>query len=227
MNAPTTLAESVKTTSPALAIHRTAWDALNKNVFVVKELVEMFKMKTSDSYDLFDPDTNELLLVCREPHLGGWTKFFRFLGPKYKPMTPFDVVVSLPDGGPQVVRIKRPTSLFGTGAVTVLDENNAVIGRFERKFSWAGHTFAVKNKEGQEVCTLKSNWKNWTKKEYLFMMGEIELARVTQKFTGLRDLLTSADNYAIVIDARVPKNSPVRQLILAAVMCIDKVVKRT
>ena len=40
-----------------------------------------------------------------------------------------------------------------------------------------------------------------------------------------KELFTSADNYALEISDAVPADSAVRQLILAAVMCIDMVLK--
>jgi hypothetical protein len=44
--------------------------------------------------------------------------------------------------------------------------------------------------------------------------------------TGLgKELFTSADNYVLEIGEAVPPDSPVRKLVLAAVMCIDMVLK--
>jgi hypothetical protein len=40
-----------------------------------------------------------------------------------------------------------------------------------------------------------------------------------------RELFTSADNYVLQIEETVAPESPLRQLILAAVMCIDMVLK--
>jgi uncharacterized protein YxjI len=40
-----------------------------------------------------------------------------------------------------------------------------------------------------------------------------------------KELFTSADNYAIKIEENVASNDPIRQLILAAVMSIDMVLK--
>lgn len=52
------------------------------------------------------------------------------------------------------------------------------------------------------------------------------MAQVTKKWAGLgKELFTSADNYALEISDSVPKNDSVRPLILAAVMCIDMVLK--
>lgn len=57
------------------------------------------------------------------------------------------------------------------------------------------------------------------------MAGDRELARVSKKWRGLgMELLTSADNYVLQLSDGVSPDSPLRQLILAAVMCIDMVL---
>ncbi len=38
--------------------------ALNKNLYLVKEHVKIFK--AANSFDVFDPETSGLLLECRE-----------------------------------------------------------------------------------------------------------------------------------------------------------------
>ena len=42
---------------------------LNKNLFLVKEHVGFFK--AANNYDIYDPETGELIIECREPSLGG------------------------------------------------------------------------------------------------------------------------------------------------------------
>ena len=60
----------------------------------------------------------------------------------------------------------------------------------------------------------------------LAMNGNQELAHVSKKWAGLgKELFTSADNYMLEISSSVPADNPVRLLILAAVMCIDMVLK--
>ena len=55
---------------------------------------------------------------------------------------------------------------------------------------------------------------------------EVELANVTKKWAGLgKELFTSADNYMLSIGQSVPSTDASRILILAAVMCIDMVLK--
>ena len=54
----------------------------------------------------------------------------------------------------------------------------------------------------------------------------MEYAHVSKKWAGLgKEMFTSADNYMLKINDQVAKDDPVRLLILAAVMCIDMVLK--
>ncbi len=63
---------------------------LNRNIYLIKEHIGMFK--ASNNFDIFNPDNGSLLMTCREPNLGFFTKMFRFTD--YKRMTPFHVVIS-------------------------------------------------------------------------------------------------------------------------------------
>ena len=52
------------------------------------------------------------------------------------------------------------------------------------------------------------------------------MASVTKKWAGLgKELFTSADNYVLEIADSVSADDPIRMLILAAVFCIDMVLK--
>ena len=54
----------------------------------------------------------------------------------------------------------------------------------------------------------------------------MELDQVSKKGAGLgKELFTSADNYVLDIKDMVKPEDPSRQLILAAVLCIDMVLK--
>ncbi|MBN1489547.1 MAG: RNAase, partial [Phycisphaerae bacterium] len=53
-----------------------------------------------------------------------------------------------------------------------------------------------------------------------------EFAHVTKKWSGLgKEFFTSADNYVLEISDAVEPDNTIRLLILAAVMCIDMVLK--
>ena len=60
-----------------------AWDSINQ--FLVKEHVGMFK--ASKHYDIFDLQSGNQVLSCKEENLGFFTKLLRFTD--YSRMTPF------------------------------------------------------------------------------------------------------------------------------------------
>jgi len=192
-------------------------EVLNRSVFLVKEHVGLFK--AANNYDIHDPETGGIIMECREEKLGFFTKLLRFTD--YKRMTPFDIQIRTP-GGQQVVRVKRGVSLF-LSKVQVLDENDQVIGGFKQKLFAIGGAFNVLDAAENPVCQLKGKWTGW---DFRFLAGENELAHVTKKWAGIgKELFTSADNYVLEISEAVPPDNVARQLILAAVMCIDMVLK--
>jgi len=190
---------------------------LAANLFIVKEHVGLFK--AANNYDIYDPETGRLVMECREEGLGIITKLLRFTD--YKRMTPFDVRVRLP-GGPTLVRVKRGVTLFFS-KVTAFDEHDRAIGQFQQKFTVIRGKFTIATPDGRPLCALVGDWKAWN---FRFMDGDTELAQVAKKWSGIgRELFTSADTYALRISPSVPAASEARRLILAAVMCIDMVLK--
>ena len=192
-------------------------DVLNKNLYLVKEHVGMFK--AASNFDIFDPETGDTLLECREENLGFLTKLLRFT--KYKTMTPFNVIIRDMEGNP-VIRVNRGVSFF-LSKVTVFDGQDKMIGGFKQKLFSIGGAFNVLDAEGNQVCALKGKWTGW---DFKFLMGDNQLAHVSKKWAGLgKELFTSADNYALEVSESVPSDHVARKLILAAVMCIDLVLK--
>lgn len=191
--------------------------ALSLNTFLVKEHYGF--LKAANNFDIYNPETGEIVLECREERLGMITKMLRFTD--YKRMTPFDVEIRTPDGQ-TVVHVRRGISIF-LSKVQVYDENEQLIGGFKQKLFSIGGAFNVLGPQDQIMCTLKGKWTSW---DFRFLAGDNELARVTKKWRGLgAELFTDADNYVLQISDQVPSSNPVRQLILAAVMCIDMVLK--
>ncbi len=192
-------------------------DIIGKNLFLIKEHVGIFK--AANNYDIHDPENGQVIMECREPTLGFFTKMLRFTD--YKRMTPFDIHIKTPDGQP-IVRISRGVSFF-LSKVVVSDHNNDIIGGFKQKFFSISGKFDVLDKRDNAICQLKGKMLGW---EFRFMDGENQLAHVSKKWSGLgKELFTSADNYILEIDSSVGGNADARKLILAAVMCIDMVLK--
>jgi uncharacterized protein YxjI len=189
----------------------------NNNLFFVKEQIGMFK--AANNYDILDPETQKVIMTCREPNLGFFTKMFRFTD--YKRMTPFEVVICTPDGE-VLITIKRGVSIW-LSTVEVFDEKSNLIGKFKQQLFSIGGKFNVLDQNDHVVCTLKGKWTSW---DFKFIKDEHEFAHVSKQWAGLgKELFTSADNYMLKIDEKVPENNRLRMLILAAVMCIDMVLK--
>lgn len=184
---------------------------LNRNLFFVKEHIRMFK--AANNYDIYEPDSQELIMTCREENLGFFTKIFRFTG--YKRMTPFNVEIKT-NSGEKVLTVKRGISIF-LSTVLVFDENENLIGKFKQKFFSIGGKFDVLNYNENILCTLKGKWTSW---DFKFIKDDIEFAHVSKKWAGIgKELFTTADNYMLTIDEKVLPDNPIRLLILAAVIC--------
>lgn len=191
--------------------------ALNRNLFFVKEHVGMFK--AANNYDILDPETQETLMVCREENLGFLTKILRFTD--YKRMTPFEVIIRSASGE-KILTVKRGIAFF-VSTVEVFDANDQLVGRFKQKFFSIGGKFNVLDPTDITLCTLKGKWTSW---DFKFEKDGVEFAHVSKKWAGLgKELFTSADNYILQISDQVPEEHPLRILIMAAVMCIDMVLK--
>ena len=189
----------------------------NKNTFLIKEKMGIFK--AANNYDIFDATNNQMILKCIEPNLGFFTKMFRFTD--YKRMTPFDVHITTPEGK-RLLTVRRGIAVFRSD-VEVLGENNELIGTFSQKFWSVGGKFELFDKNNKGLCTLQGKWTGW---DFKFNKDNKELAHVSKKWARIgKEFFTSADNYVLQINDSVPEESAVRQMILAAVVCIDMVLK--
>jgi uncharacterized protein YxjI len=189
----------------------------DSNQMLVKEHLGLFK--SASNYDVYDLASGEKLLECREPNLGWITKSLRFTD--YRRNTPFDIHIT-DDEGNLVVRVKRGISIFLSN-VDVFDGSGVRLGGFSQKLFSIGGAFAVLDNAGNEICHLKGKWTSW---DFQFLAQGVELARVTKKWQGMgKEMFTTADNYVLQISDDLPPGSQTRKLILAAVMCIDMVLK--
>jgi uncharacterized protein YxjI len=186
------------------------------NLFFVKEHVGMFK--ASSNYDIYD-ENKQLLLECREPNLGLFTKLLRFTD--YKRMTPFEVIVTTPTGE-TVLTVKRGWTIFRS-TVSVYDENDVLQGMFRQRMLSLGGKFDILDEYEAVQCSVKGTWTSW---DFSFEKDGFQLAKVTKRWAGVgKEFFTTADNYVVSIDPNVTEKSETRLLILAAALCIDKVLK--
>ncbi len=190
---------------------------LSKNIFLVKEHIGMFK--ASNNFDIFNPESGSVMMTCREPNLGFFTKIFRFTD--YKRMTPFHIVIS-DSQGKKMLSIKRGITIFKSD-VEVFDGNEKRIGVFKQKFFSFGGKFEIHDNQDKHLCTLQGKWTGW---DFKFIQNGKEIAQVSKKWSGIgKEFFTSADNYVLTINEIISAEDNIRPLILAAVMCIDMVFK--
>ena len=190
---------------------------LNQNLFFIKEHVGMFK--AANNFDIYNPENQEIVMTCREENLGFFTKLLRFS--EYKRITPFHVEVKTSQGE-KVLTVKRGVSIF-VSTVEVFDEKDKLIGMFKQKLFSIGGKFNVLDPQENILCKLQGKWTGW---DFKFMKDNKEFGHVSKKWAGLgKEMFTSADNYMLEINKEVSKEDPLRVLILAAVICIDMVLK--
>lgn len=190
---------------------------LNRNLYFVKEHLGIFK--AANNYDIYDPNSQEMIMTCREENLNFFTKLLRFT--EYKRMTPFNIEIRT-SSGEKVLSVKRGISII-LSTVQVYDEHDQLIGKFDQKFFSIGGKFNVLDPNGVKLCTLKGKWTSW---DFKFIKDKEEFAHVSKQWMGIgKELFTSADNYMLKVDEKIPENNKIRSLILAAVMCIDMVLK--
>ena len=199
-------------------------DLMNKNLFLVKEHVGLFKVAgfffAANNFDIYDPSTGEVIMECREPSLGLFTKLLRLTS--LKTHTPFDIQIETPDGQ-SIVGIQWGFLIFfGLGSkIIISDNNNNPIGSFRQNQFSIVKTLDVVDKNNQAICQVKGKWTGW---DFYFKKDTKELAYVSKKWAGIgKEFFTSADNYILEISNDVPQNDDVRKLILSSVICIDMV----
>ena len=192
---------------------------LEKNLYLFKEHLGL--IKAHNNYDIFDPESKEMILHCREKNLNIFYKIVRIFLKDYKRMTPFEIEIKGLTGK-KILKVKKGVSLI-LSKIQVYDENDNIVGIFKQRLFPFGNNFDMLDKSENLVCKLKGNFIGWN---FKFLKGDSEVGIVTKKWAGIgKEMFTSADNYILEIKDKVEKDSPLRLLILAAVICIDMVIK--
>lgn len=188
---------------------------LNQRQFLVKERLGLLKL--TDTYDIFDPETNRQSGVAKE-EVPGWVKILRLV--VSKKLMPTTVRVYENEAGPAVLTLRRGITLLRAN-VRVEDASGREIGRLQSKFFSLGGGFLVFNEAGQQIADVKGDWKGWNFK--LLSNSGQELGVVTKKWAGIgKEFFTNTDNYMISISDPNPGIGP---LLLAAGLAIDIVFK--
>ena len=196
---------------------KTIWDILNRNLLFVKNAVKNSEAKTADKLDVYDPESRQILLECREPDIGALTKIARLCGGRHDTGTSFNLVASIPDSKEQVLRIERgnATLTFGGPAVKISDHWDSLLGKLKKKkltlrmkFTFVpekqGETLVLQIKGGEILCG--------DKKVARFLKWNSDFFREKQF------------NYAFSINQEVPANSQIRQVLLAIAFAQHRII---
>ena len=191
---------------------------LEKKLFLFKEHVGVLKI--ANHYDVYDPSSKKIILHCREVNINPFTTLLRILFRPYKFIAPFEISIKDLEGN-EILKIKKGFS-FLLPIVRVYNDKDIIIGHFKRKLS-INNSFDIFNEKEKLVCELKGSLLGWN---FKFLCNQNEVGLVTKKWAGIgKEMFTSADNYMLEIKDNLKKEEPLRLLILAAVVCIDMVMK--
>ncbi len=192
----------------------------NLKSYFIREHVGILKL--SDTYDILDPQSQELIGVAKEKP-GTLVLVLRFL--VNKQMLPTKVFVyegaDHEDESKLLFSIQRGLTLFRS-RVNICDNRGTVIGWLKSKAFSLGGAFRVFDAADNEVALVKGDWKGWN---FRFLdKSENEIGTITKKWAGIgKELFTSADNYIISFHQEpTPENTI---LLLAAGLSIDTIYK--
>lgn len=182
---------------------------------IVKEQVRVLKF--GNVYEFFTPQGKKLG-EAREEGISFLQKFFRMT--KYKNMLPF--TVSLYDaGGTKLVTLRRPFTFF-MSHVAVLDASGKTLGTYRQKFRLSKPKLLVLDPGGAQLATMEGSFAGW---HFAIMSGGgKKLVDISKKWAGAaRELFTTADTYAVRIEAAIPEEH--RRLLIPVACVIDLVFR--
>ena len=194
------------------------WDILNRNLFFVRNAVKSSEVKTSDKLDIYDPQTRQLVLECREPELGFITKASRFIGGHHDQGTKFDFIARQPGEGHPVLRVSRGNiSLsFGGCPIRLINHDQEALGILKKKTFTLGKKFEFSGERGlgKLLLEIKSNFLGNT---IQWLLNNRVVGTLSKKATGPHEeyFREGKFDYTYSIAAEVAPNDVLRQILIA------------
>ncbi|HYG74554.1 MAG TPA: phospholipid scramblase-related protein [Planctomycetota bacterium] len=190
--------------------------AFDTDTFLVREHVGF--MKLHEAYDLLSADGK--IIGTAVERASGWKKLLKLF--VNKQMLGFTVEI-LNEQQQVLLTITRPFTILRS-VVSVFDANATKIGYFRQHLLSLGGAFDVHDAQDKKIALLKGDWKGWNFK-FTDDSGQ-EIGTVGRQWGGIaKELFTNADNYVVHIERSKVTDVKQVQLMLAAALCIDMVLK--
>jgi Scramblase len=106
---------------------------------------------------------------------------------------------------------------------SVRQPGGAELGTIAKQFRLGKARFALADPGGRPLGEVRAQ--NWRAKDFAVLDGAgVQVARVTKKWAGLRELFTDADNYVVQVDPAL--TDPLRSLAIASCLGVDVIMKQ-
>jgi uncharacterized protein YxjI len=188
------------------------------DTFLVREHVGF--MKLHEAYDILSP--NGAMIGTAVERANFLRQILKLV--VNKQILPFTIEVVSADQHP-LLYIRRSFTILRS-KVNVSDANGNAIGYFKQRFFSLGGAFDVFDANDRQIASLKGDWKGWN---FTFSdMAQQKIGQVSRQWGGMaKELFTSADNYVVHIERSKITDVRQVQLMLAAALCIDMVLKES
>jgi hypothetical protein len=105
----------------------------------------------------------------------------------------------------------------------VRQPGGAQLGTIAKQFRLGKARFALADPRGEPLGEVRAE--NWRAKDFAVLDAQgREVARVSKKWAGLRELFTDADNYVVQVDPAL--SNPLRSLAVASCLAVDVIMKQ-
>ena len=106
---------------------------------------------------------------------------------------------------------------------SVRQPGGAELGTIAKQFRLGKARFRLADPGGGPLGEVRAE--NWRAKDFAVLdAGGQEVARVTKKWAGLRELFTDADNYVVQVNPTL--GDPLRSLAVASCLAVDVIMKQ-
>jgi uncharacterized protein YxjI len=195
---------------------------LERSRFIVKERVAF--IKTTDNYDILDPDTQEELAEATEQP-GTLVALLRFvLNKNWMPTT---VEVRDKRDGRMLFSLHRGSFLF-RARVEVRDADGKMIGYFRSKFLTFTGGLKVFDPQDKIWAEVKGG-RRWFFDYHFRTEDGIEIGHVAKQLGGIKgiikEMFTSADTFLVEVNEDFGTHESAKMLVLGAAIAIDMVFK--